>query len=178
MKRGRYWQRSAIAMAVFVLMVVWRPSFDARVAVEKKVGQAEGFSVVEMIGEKKVAQNRSLVLYLSEKGEIDCAAVKHTLGIYQAEAVFGYIPARDSGAVESGQNRAHLLYCPYGRGDWYLCYGVVADQEVAQVMFGDQRMDEFQYGGVRIVYCWGAGSPDGKFVLKDARGRELDMVKQ
>lgn len=180
MRNGRNWRTTALAFIAFVLvaLMVLQPSFDARVAVEKKVGSAEGFGVTEVIGEQKVDKNRTLVLYVSEKGEIDCAAVKNTLGTYKAEAVFGYIPVLDAGPVESGQRRAHLLYCPYGHGDWYLCYGVVVDQDVAGVRFGDQQMSELQYGGVRIVYCWGEGDPDGDFVLMDGRGREMDLVKK
>ena len=119
-----------------------------------RVGTAEGFAVTEVIGEKAVDQDRLLFLYLGEKGEIDCAAVKKTFGLYRAEAVLGYLPARESGPVESGGSRAHLLYCPYRQqGEWYLCYGVIADQDVANVSFGEQEMEELQYGGVRIVYC-------------------------
>ena len=180
MKKGINWKTVATSLVCLALMalVIFRPSFDARVAVEKKVGTAEGFTVTEVIGEKAVDQNRLLFLELGEKEEIDCAAVKKTFGLYRAEAVFGYLPARESGPVESGGSRAHLLYCPYRKGDWYLCYGVIADQDVAKVSFGEQEMEELQYGGVRIVYCWGKGDPDADFSLRDVQGRELSLVKE
>ena len=60
----------------------------------------------------------------------------------------------------------------------YLCYGVIADQDVAKVSFGEQEMEELQYGGVRIVYCWGKGDPDADFSLRDVQGRELSLVKE
>ena len=181
MKKEINWKTVATSLGclAFMALVIFRPSFDARVAVEKKVGTAEGFTVTEVIGEKAVDQNRLLFLYLGEKGEIDCAAVKKNFGLYRAEAVFGYLPAREAGPVESGGSRAHLLYCPYRQqGEWYLCYGVITDQDVANVSFGEQEMEELQYGGVRIVYCWGKGDPDADFSLRDAQGRELSLVKE
>ena len=55
---------------------------------------------------------------------------------------------------------------------------MIADQDVAKVSFGEQEMEELQYGGVRIVYCWGKGDPDADFSLRDVQGRELSLVKE
>ena len=71
MKKGINWKTVATSLVCLALMalVIFRPSFDARVAVEKKVGTAEGFTVTEVIGEKAVDQNRLLFCISAKKGK-------------------------------------------------------------------------------------------------------------
>ena len=108
-----------------------------------------------------------------------------------AKAGITYIPAIEIDCTFRGVN-LHVL--GYGIGyesqdfaeieDNIAAQGAVASRQMLQAtrkmgfQVSEQEMEELQYGGVRIVYCWGKGDPDADFSLRDAQGRELSLVKE
>ncbi len=177
--KGRKRIFAGVIIAVVVLctvIVLGNQSYTVEQAIEMGSRGNNSFICEEIIYQKKMKDGRELVVYGNPEGNICSAIIKKTALFYKAEKILGGLTANP---VNEKKVKMEVVSYDYFR--FYLI-GVITDDAVACVRYGEDIMDMAEYKGTRVVIALDEdkiGNPQyytKGFQVLDGEGNILESV--